>query len=218
MIDNLVTQFPYQKLQFSQEELGLIGLNQVVYSLNFLSDSEIRENLLTASVNRREFVTSGVSLYERTQPRSGDSPTTEHLARIVTDQLRVSRDVELKQCDDTSEFLVLLFVTHVVHLVRDRIEPRLAHLKGRTHLGKLETNHGLINELLSENLALHCPLIAVTHRQAHVLESDETNTPSLMIKIEHDDLESFVDSKQHILVRDEHFFKENIRSSGRSGI
>ena len=76
--------------------------------------------------------------------------------------LRPNQHSATSKEDDTrlpSEKLRLLLVVHVLHLVRDVLQPMLGRFRLRDHVRKLVSDYRLRVQRLSERLALVCPPI-----------------------------------------------------------
>ena len=84
-----------------------------------LFDSEISHDFLTASITADEFETLLEPLNIHAHSTPGDGPSAEDLAGLVANETGGPGGLEFEQRDGASQVLVLLFVVHLRHLVRD---------------------------------------------------------------------------------------------------
>ena len=80
-----------------------------------------------------------------------------------------------------------MFVIHVLHLVRDVLEPVLGGFCLRNHVRELSTNDRLRVQWLPECLPLVDPLQALLHDHAHVPRSATAHGPSFVIEVAEND-------------------------------
>ena len=73
--------------------------------------------------------------------------------------------------------------THVVHLVRDELEPVLARLDARDHGGEARAHDGLRAEGAAERGALRGPLEALLERAALRGERGAHDHPALVVEV-----------------------------------
>jgi hypothetical protein len=85
---------------------------------------------------------------------AGVCQSTEDLRRLARAELEHLRRVRLEQCDRSAEDAVLIGVRKRLHLVGNCFKPRVGGLDLTRHLRELEPDDRVLDELLSEGLAL----------------------------------------------------------------
>mmetsp|Transcript_29302 Transcript_29302/g.95497 ORF Transcript_29302/g.95497 Transcript_29302/m.95497 type:complete len:469 (+) Transcript_29302:1331-2737(+) len=160
--------------------------------LDRLLHAEIRHNFFGAAQNRRKLGRFLEPFDDLSHPRFGDGAASEDLARLVHDKLANTRALKLEERDWARELKRLLLVVHLVHLVRDVLEPVLERLDLRRHVRELVADDGLRDERLAKDDALVRPLIALLQHEPRPADGTDDNHPALVIEVAHDALEAFV--------------------------
>lgn len=114
-----------------------------------------------------------------------DAAPTKDIDRIIGDIVRTPRGVALQQPDRPAEQFALLGVIHLAHLERDALQPILARLGQRDHLGQFLAHHGLADQRLPKHDALVRPLQAFLDDGAHPPDHAARHGPALVVEVAH---------------------------------
>lgn len=88
--------------------------------------------------------------------------------------------------------------THVVHLVRNKLQPILPALDPRNHLRQPRAHDRLSIERLAERDALRGPLEALLDRPALRGEACADDHPALVVEVAEDDLHAVADLAERV--------------------
>ena len=140
-----------------------------------LPDTQIQHNLLTTT---RDGVSANVpvqSLDLCTLTSAGVTQTTEDLTGLTSAELKSGGRLGLETCDRTTKLEHSLHVAHAHALVDNGLEPGVRGFNLSVHVCQLQSNDGVLDQLLAECLALvgvFDGLFVADSREAQTLDDD----------------------------------------------
>lgn len=152
-----------------------------------LPDTEVGENLLRSSKDRVKLGGPRKELDEGAHARLGKTATAKEIDRLVGHVVGHACGPALKEGNLTGEMRGLLVVGHLVHLVRDVLEPGLGGFALGDESRELLPDDGLGDEGLAEGLALVCPHHQLGANGACGADRRAAHDPSLVVKVGQDD-------------------------------
>mmetsp|Transcript_17115 Transcript_17115/g.42225 ORF Transcript_17115/g.42225 Transcript_17115/m.42225 type:complete len:303 (+) Transcript_17115:394-1302(+) len=114
--------------------------------------------------------------------------------------------------------LRLFRVSHVLHLMCNRLQPCLHPLHETGHLRQLVADHGLLDQGLPEHFALEAPLVTLLHHQPRRAVRSGDDVPPLVVEVVHDALEAAVLRPQQVPHRNTDVVVRDQRSAGRGRV
>lgn len=140
--------------------------------------------------------------------------TAEDLAGLASAELEGRGALGLQAGDGAAELEHGLHVAHLLALVDEVLEPRVRGLDLAGHVGELETDDRVLDELLAERAALVRVLDALLVADAAEADALDDDADTLVVEVGHDDLEALVLLADEVLDGDFDVLEGHVGSTG----
>lgn len=153
-----------------------------------LADTKVEHNFLAAT---RDGVRSDISVKALdfgALTASAITETTKDLTRLTSTELEGGGGLGLEACDSTTQLQHGLHFVHLLALEDHVFQPGVGRFDLAEHVGELETNHWVIDELLAKGASLvgifHGLLVADT-RKSQALDNDADTLVAMLLSVFH---------------------------------
>lgn len=152
-----------------------------------LPDAQVKHDLFTPAW---DFIAQHISVQPLdlgSLPAPTDAQTAEDLRGLFGAELKGGRRLRLQPGDGAAELQHGLRLVHLFALVDNVFKPIVGGFDLAGHVGELEPDDGVVNELLAEGVALVCVFHGFFVTDAREAEALDDDADTFVVEVRHED-------------------------------